>query len=348
VGAEELILVIRKNGKPLNPQKFANTPSNHIRLAKKLVKLPKMIVCLEATGIYHFDLSLALHDAGVSLMVLNPKASHHFAKVLMKNSKTDTVDANTLAEYAERMAFVAWTHPSNEKIALRCYARRIHALTKQRAAAKNHLHALTATAETPKAVLKDAKLAISQLEKRIDHLTAEALAFISKHQELEQILQLLIGIKGIAETSAIALMGELLLLPPNLSHRQWVQFAGLDPQTFESGKSIHKKSGLAKAGNRHIRAALYMPALSAKEHDPYVKAYFHHLVDNGKLPLQAVCAVMRKLLHAIHGMLKHNQPFDNSRFYVSSQFIRTKGYFYQNGLDFEQSIYKITKKQEYR
>jgi len=43
----------------------------------------------------------------------------------MKNSKTDAVDANTLAEYAERMAFFAWTRPSNEKIALRSFARRI-------------------------------------------------------------------------------------------------------------------------------------------------------------------------------------------------------------------------------
>lgn len=55
-----------------------------------------------------------------------------------------------------------------------------------------------------------------------------------------------------------------LLLPPDLSHRQWVKFAGPDLQTVESGKSVHKKSGLAKTGNRYIRAALYMPALSAK------------------------------------------------------------------------------------
>ena len=75
VGAEELILVIRKNGKPFDPQKFANTPSDHARLVKKLVKLPGIIVCLEATGVYHFDLSLALHDAGVLLMVVNPKAA---------------------------------------------------------------------------------------------------------------------------------------------------------------------------------------------------------------------------------------------------------------------------------
>jgi len=316
VGAEELILVIRKNGKPFDPQKFANTPADRTRLVKKLVKLPGIIVCLEATGVYHFDLSLALHDAGVLLMVVNPKASHNFAKVLMKNSKTDAVDANTLAEYAARMDFVAWTRPSDEQIALRSFARRINALTGQKAAAKNHLHALTSTSETPKAVLKDAKLAITQLEKRIDRLTAEALVLIGKHPELKRILALLIGIKGVGETSAIALMGELLLLPPDLSHREWVKFAGLDPRAFDSGKSVHKKTRISKAGNRHIRAALYFPALSAKQHDKHVKAYFQHLVANGKKPLQAICAIMRKLLHAIHGMLKHNEPFDNTRFYA--------------------------------
>jgi transposase len=214
------------------------------------------------------------------------------------------------------MDFVAWTRPANEKIALRSFARRINALTGQKAAAKNHLHALNATQETPKEVMRDAKLAIAQLEKRIDRLTAEAVAWIEKYPELQRVMQLLFGIKGIAETSAIALMGELLLLPPDLSHREWAKFAGLDPKAFDSGKSVHKKTRLSKAGNRHIRSALYMPALSAKQHGPHVKAYFEYLVGNGKKPLQAVCAVMRKLLHAIHGMLKHDKPFDNTRFYA--------------------------------
>lgn len=79
---------------------------------------PGIIVCLEATGVYHFDLSIALHDAGVALMVVNPKSSRNFAKALMKNSKTDIVDADTLAQYTGRMDFVAWTRPSDEKIAL--------------------------------------------------------------------------------------------------------------------------------------------------------------------------------------------------------------------------------------
>jgi transposase len=116
----------------------------------------------------------------------------------------------------------------------------------------------------------------------------------------------LISIRGIGETSAIALMGELLLLPPGLSHREWVKFAGLDPRAFDFGKSVHKKTRISKAGNAHIRSVLYLLGLSAKQHDPHVKAYFQHLVDNGKKPLQAVCAIMRKLFHAIHGILKHN------------------------------------------
>jgi transposase len=214
------------------------------------------------------------------------------------------------------MDFVAWTRPSDEKIALRSYSRRIDSLTRQKAAAKNNLHALSASKETPKAVLRDVKLSISQLERRIARLSKEARTLIEKHDELERIFQLLIGIKGIAQTSAIALMGELLLLPEGLTDREWVKFAGLDPRSYDSGKSVHKKTRISKAGNRHIRSALYMPALSAKQHDPHVKAYFEHLIENGKLPLQALCAVMRKLLHAIHGMLKHNKPFDNTRFYA--------------------------------
>jgi transposase len=316
VGAEELVLVIRKNGSPHHPQKFANTPSDHKRLVKKLVGMPGIIVCLEATGVYHFDLAVALHDAGVALMVVNPKSSHNFAKALMKNSKTDAVDAETLAQYAERMDFVAWTRPSDEQIALRSFARRIDALTRLKAASKNHLHALAASKETPKAVLRDAKLSISQLEKRIARLSKEALVLIAKHDELERVFLLITGVKGIAEASAIALMGELLLLPQGLTNREWVKFAGLDPRAYDSGKSVHKQARLSKAGNRHIRSALYMPALSAKQHDPHVKAYFQHLVDNGKKPLQALCAVMRKLLHAIHGMLRDNKPFDNTRFYA--------------------------------
>ncbi len=116
VGAEELVLVVRKNSKLLNPQTFTNTRADRTRLVNKLVKLPGVIVCMEATGVYHFDLAVALHDAGVLVMVINPKSSHNFAKVLMKNSKTDAVDANTLAEYAARMILLPGLDPATRPL----------------------------------------------------------------------------------------------------------------------------------------------------------------------------------------------------------------------------------------
>jgi len=316
VGAKELMVAIRKNGTALKAQSFANTAADHARLIRALAKYPDLIVCLEATGLYHLDLAVALHDAGLSVMVLNPKASHNFAKVLLKHSKTDAVDADTLAQYAERMPYQPWTRPADAALALRLYARRINALTHQKTMAKNQRHALSVTGGTPAAVQRDVTLAIAQLEARIDALSRDARALIDAHPSLRQPLAWLMTIKGVAQASAIALLGELLLLPAGLTHKQWVKFAGLDPRHFRSGTSIDKRARISKAGNRYIRQALYMPALSAKVHDPYVKGFFEHLIAAGKTPMQAVCAVMRKLLHAMHGMLTHHQPFDNTRFYA--------------------------------
>ena len=81
-----------------------------------------------------------------------------------------------------------------------------------------------------------------------------------------------------------------------------------------------------------------MPALSAKQHDSHVKAYFQHLVDNGKKPLQGRLRCYALVLHAIHGILKHNKSFDNTRFlwdYDMRRIVKINVIL----LDLEQSIY---------
>ena len=316
VGAKELVLELRKGGAAMAATTFRNSAADRTRLVRKLAKIPSVTVCLEATGTYSLDLSIALFDAGLRVMVVNPQASHNFAKVLGKHSKTDKVDASTLAEYAERMPFVLWQRPTDAQLTLRAFSRRIRALTDDRAAAKNQLHATDFNQHAPKEVLKDLNLAITQLDKRITHLTKEAVALIKKHPTFAADFDLLISVKGIAETSAIAILGEISLLPKGLRGPQWVKFSGLDPKQFRSGTSVNRKTCISKAGNKHLRAALYMPALSAKTHEPHVKAFAEHLAARGKTPMQVVCAVMRKLLLSIHGMLTARQPFDGKLFYV--------------------------------
>lgn len=101
VGSKELVVVIIANGKTTKAKTFSNTPEGHAQLIKFLHKYKKPAqVCLEATGVYHFDLAVAPHKADrIELMVVNPKAAKHFADVLMKRSKTDSVDAGVLATY---------------------------------------------------------------------------------------------------------------------------------------------------------------------------------------------------------------------------------------------------------
>jgi len=316
VGAEELVMVLRKGGAAEAATTFCNTAAGRAQLIRQLGRIPNATVCVKATGAYSMELSIGLSDAGVRLMVVNPQASHNFAKVLGKHSKTDLVDAHTLVEFAERMPFTPWQRPSDALLALRAYARRLRTLTDERTAAKNQLHASDFNEHAPKAVLKDIQRGILQLDKRIAVLTREALAFIKETPELKGPYDLLVSVKGIAETSAIAILGELLLLPKGLRAPQWVKFAGLDPKHFRSGTSVEKKTRISKAGNRHLRAALYMPALSAKTHDPNVRAFAEHLAARGKTPMQVVCAVMRKLLHAIHGMLHSHTPFVGEKFFV--------------------------------
>ena len=74
---------------------------------------------------------------------------------------------------------------------------------------------------------------------------------------------------GIAETSALQILGELAVLPDMLDARQWVAFSGLDPRLFKSGKSVEKRPRISRSGSRHLRRALYMPALVALRRDPF-------------------------------------------------------------------------------
>lgn len=318
IDSEKALVQILKRGKSLALKSLKNTPAGHQQLVKILSKHAPIRVCLEATGIYHLDLTVALHQApGIEVMVVNPKAARHFATALMQRSKDDPTDTAVLTEYAKRMDFVPWDCPSEAVLALRAFARRLAALTRQRAQAKNQLHAWQGTQQTPAVVVEDVQLSIEHIDKQIQALQKHALQFIAEQPELQSILQLLLSVKGIAETSAIQLMGELLALPVDMTARQWVAFAGLDPRRHSSGKSINRKTRISKVGNRYLRMALYMPALVAANTDPVVRAYYLHLVEHRDLKkMQAICAVMRKLLHAIHAMLKTQTTFDNSRFYA--------------------------------
>lgn len=310
-------VVVRKKGKSLDCLTFDNDYTGHMALIAYLRKHNVTRVGLEATGYYHLDLALELDDAkGIDVMIINPRASKNFAKAMMQRNKTDTSDANMLAEFTERMDFVKWTSPVGEVLDIRACGRRLASLSKEKTKAKNQLHAYGRTRRTPNFVIEDIQLSIQQIEEQTDKLISHALRLIKQCEYLKERYQRLTSMKGVANKTAIKLLGELGVLAMDMSAKQWVAHAGLYPRLFESGTSVKKRTYIGKVGNRYIREALYMAALSASSHDPHVRGFYLHMIeDNGLTKLQAICAVMRKMLLAMHGMLKENKPFDGSRFY---------------------------------
>lgn len=318
VSAAELVVAAERDGKALPVATFDNDAAGHRKLVRWLTKGTRPVrVCLEATGVYGLDVSLALHRTPqVEVMVANPRAIGAFARAFLQRSKTDLLDAAVILEFVRRMPFQPWQPPALAILQLRAVSRRITALTKNMAMEKNRLHAADRSEELSAFIREDIEAHIQHLKHSIARLGEEALALIRSDATLSRRFDHLVSVKGIAAASATQILAELSVLPCDMTSRQWVAHAGLDPRHHESGASIHKPARITKAGNRYLRSALYMPSLVAVQHEPSVKAFYEKLLGRGKKPLQANVAVMRKLLHAIHGMIHHDRDFDGQKFFA--------------------------------
>lgn len=319
VGSKELVVKLEKSGKKQEGiSTFDNTKAGHKKLIKHITKGAKITrVCMEATGIYHFELAMTLSNTkNVAVMVVNPKAIKHFAIASQSRTKTDAVDANLILSYLNKMDFVLWQPPAHNHLKIQAISRRIYQLKAEANRENNRRHAGEYKHELNDVIHNDIDVNIRHITKRIEMLEQQALKIIKSDEKLNPLFELLTSIKGIATTSGIQILSELACLPMDMTPEQWVAYAGLDPRAIESGHSFHKPRRITKSGNKYLRTALYMPAWVAVQKETHVKAFYTKLTDAGKKPLQAIVAVMRKLLHAIWGMFKHNSTWDGEKFYV--------------------------------
>jgi transposase len=296
-------------------QEFPNDAAGHRQLIKWVGRQTR--VCMEATGVYHLQLALALRAARVELMIVNPRAAKDFAGAISQRSKTDRVDAGMLLQFVRRMPFQSWEAPSTEVLELRELGRRMGELTHTLVDEKNRLHARK-VAGISATVVADVKQHIAHITKRITQIEKGAYEVIQGDEDLREQYAGLIAARGIAKRTAILLLTELAVLDPSMTVRQLAAYAGLDPRVFKSGDSVEKPPRISKRGNARLRAVLYMSALSAIRHDRGARLFYARLVARGKKRKQAIVAVMRKLLHGIWIVLQRRVAFDNSVLFAAS------------------------------
>lgn len=296
---------------------FANTASDHARFIRWATRgKGRAKVCIESTGLYSLPLALALHaHAQTEVMVANPRAIKSFAQALMQRAKTDRTDAEIIRLFGQQMPFVIWQPPDEKVLQLQAIMRRMAQLKVMLNQETNRVHAYgyrTTDTLGTKASLQDH---CQYLQTAIDALEAEGRALVQSTKTLRRPFARLLSIQGVGALSAMRILAEVLIMPPDLRPEQWVAQAGLDPRTKESGTSIDKPRFISRMGNKHLRYALYMPALVAVRHSPHIRAFYEKLVAVGKKKKQALVAVMRKLLRSIWGMIHYDQDFVGSKFY---------------------------------
>jgi transposase len=185
--------------------------------------------------------------------------------------QTDAVDAGGILEYLQRMPFNAWQPPAPEILELQAINRRIVQLNTELTREKNRRHASEFAGASADVIAHDIEVNIHHLERRIERMHDSGLKLVRGTPALATKLAHLVSTKGIAESSAMRLLGELLVLPDDLAAPQWVAHAGLDPRPYDSGTSVHRPRRISKVGNRHLRAALYMPAWWQSSTSPTLK-----------------------------------------------------------------------------
>jgi transposase len=261
-------------------------------------------VCLEASSTYGDELATFMHDAGHRVSIVNPARIKGFANSELLRTKNDKVDAGLIARFCLAMHPEPWTPLPPAIRDLQALVRRVDALINMRT---QELHRLGTAQDTVERSIREH---IMYLERQIAALKQQIADLIKNDPDLKAKKDLLKSIPGIGEATIAAILAELPMFERCDHVQKVVAFIGLAPRQFISGSSIKGKPRLSKMGNARLRKALFMPALVSIQCNPIIQIFYHRLKENGKNGKVIVCAIMRKLIHLIFGILKSGKPFD--------------------------------------
>ena len=305
IAKQRVAVALLVEGKVRN-RSFKNAPDGFEFLALWLRKwgIDQVHACMEATGNYGEALAIYLHGAGHTVSIVNPARIKGFAQSELIRTKTDKVDAGIIARFCLAMKPVSWTPPSPEIRSLRALVRWVDSLTVMLTQEKNRL------GSAHESVIPLIKGHINYLDKEIEKVREQIADLIDRDPDLSQKKDLLTSIPGIGTATIPVILAELDNLERFKHVRELVAFIGLAPKERLSGSSIKGKPRLCKTGNARLRKALYMPALVSIQCNPLMIVFYNRLKEKGKNGKVIVCAIMRKLVHLIFGILKSGKKYD--------------------------------------
>lgn len=283
---------------------FENTLKGYEALIRWLGPDISRIV-FEPTGRYHQHMADALHTAGYALTPVNPLQARRFAEATGVRAKTDKVDARMLAHMGQALHLRAHVPPSKTQKDLKHLQIARKALIKDRTAAKNRAKGLAHPL-----LVRQNKARLRQIEGDLKAIEAAMLDLIKTDPATEKVFGILCSVPGISAITAAALIVEIPELG-TLDARAAASLAGLAPVARDSGK--WRGTRFISGGRRHLREALYMPALVATRFNPDMKTKYEQLKAAGKPAKVALTAIMRKLIILANALIRDGRKWSEKR-----------------------------------
>jgi len=271
-------------------------------LVDQLADLHPTLVLLEASGGLELPMVTALAVAGLPVVVINPRQVRDFAKATGKLAKTDVLDAQVLAHFAEAVRPMPRSLPDTETQALTALVTRRNQVISMLVAEKNRLYA----SRPP--VHQRIQTHIAWLEQELDEIDQDLKETLHKSPVWREKENLLRTVPGVGPQLTISLLAYLPELG-TLNRKSIAALAGVAPFNRDSGTLRGKRA--VWGGRSRIRAALYMAALTASRYNPVISAFYQRLLAASKAKKVALTACMRKLLVILNAMLKHHTSWQS-------------------------------------
>ena len=269
---------------------------------------------MEATGVYHESLAYTLDEKGEEVTIVLPNKMSSYMRTLDIKTITDKTASEAIALFGLERKLTTWHRPKGIYKKLRQLTRERAQIVEERTMVKNQLHAEQAEAEPHKNSIKRIVTRIKMLDKQEQEIKTELAALIATDPEVKRIVVLICSISGIGALTAAIILGETNGFDLIKNKRQLASFAGFDVKEKESGTSVKGKPRISKRGNKHLRKAMHLPALTAIRHDERFKAVFVRLVSKHGIKMKAAVAVQRKLLEMTFTIFKTNKKYDKEYF----------------------------------
>ncbi len=286
-----------------------NADSGIRELVARCQELAPTLIVLEATGGYEAALVAALATAGLPLVVVHPRQVRDFARATGQLAKTDAIDAQVLALFAERVRPAPRSLPDEAAQALEALLTRRRQLVAMLTAERNRL----LMARAP--VRRDLQQHIRFLERRLREADDDLHTAVRASPLWRVKDDLLQSVPGVGRVVSLTLLAELPELG-RLSHKEIAALVGVAPLNRDSGTLRGKR--LVYGGRAPVRAALYMAALVASKYNPVIRASYHRLRAAGKPAKLALTACMRKLLIILNAIARSGTPWQPARRLVST------------------------------